>query len=278
MKQADGRFSGAGELSIFYQAWLPDAAPSAVVVIAHGVAEHSGRYQRLAAYLVTQGCAVYAVDHRGHGRSEGRRALVDRLDHAVADLDHVIGIARQTYSRCRLFLLGHSLGGAIAVRHAILHQQRLDGLILSAPAVALQRTPKALVLFARLLSMVLPAIPLLPIDGTAISRDASEVAAYDQDSLNYRGRLPARTIVELLDFVERLPHDVSRLQLPLLLMHGTADTLTMPEGSRMIAQRARSIDKTLKLYEGLYHEIFNELPAARQRVIADVGAWITAHR
>ena len=273
----EGTFSGKRGRRIYWQAWLPEHRPTALIVIAHGACEHSGRYSRLAQHLVTQGYAVYALDHRGHGRSQGSRALFERFAYAVEDLDHFVNLAAKAVPHCKPLLLGHSLGGLISVSYALKHQDKLQGLILSAPAIALTPVPMMQVLIARLTSTFAPNTPLYSIDTSGISRDPEEVIAYEADPLNYRGKVPARTMIEVLNLLGWLPMAYPSLKLPLMAMHGTDDRLAPDIGSRTLIETAGSNDKTLKLYEGFFHELFNEPPADRQRVYDDLDRWIAAH-
>ncbi|MGA9859446.1 MAG: lysophospholipase [Solirubrobacteraceae bacterium] len=263
---------GAGGRSIFWQSWTPQGPPRAVVVLVHGAGEHSGRYEHVVARLVTDGVAVYAADHRGHGRSEGPRALVERLDLAVADLDAFVVLASAAHPGVPVIMLGHSMGGLIALRYAAAHQQRLTGLILSAPLAAVEAVPAALQVVARVLSRVAPRLPLIAIDPGLVSRDPGVVAAYESDPLVHHGKLPARTATEFADAVARLPADVATITVPTLLLYGTADRLCAPAGSEMIARGIGAGDLTVKAYDGLYHEIFNE--PERDVVLDDVCAWL----
>jgi alpha-beta hydrolase superfamily lysophospholipase len=271
----EGDFTGAGKLRIHWQAWLPGGDPQAIVVLAHGAGEHAGRYEHVAARLVGEGHAVYAVEHRGHGRSEGSRALIDRLDHAVADLDSLVLLAAGEHPGVPVFLLGHSMGGAIAVSYALAHQDRLTGLILSAPLAALEAAPAPMRVAARVLSALSPKLPLFPIDPNLVSRDSAVVEAYAADPLNYHGKLPVRTVAELAAAIDSFPDRVPAITVPTLIMYGTADRLCPPEGSVMLGERIGSADKTLTPYEGLYHEILNEPEQAQ--VLDEVSAWVAAH-
>jgi acylglycerol lipase len=271
----DGTFRGARNLAIHWRAWLPDSEPRAIVVIAHGAGEHVGRYEHVAPRLTADGYAVYAVDHRGHGRSQGPRALIDRLDRAVADLDSLVLLAAADHPGLPLFLLGHSMGGTIAVSYAIAHQDRLTGLILSAPLAALEAAPAPMRVAARLLSVLAPRLPLFAIDATLVSRDPAVVEAYEKDPLVYHGKLPVRTVAELAGVIERFPESAAAIKLPTLIMYGTADLLCPPEGSVMLGERIGSSDKTLIPYEGLYHEILNE--PEQDQVLDELSAWLAAH-
>jgi acylglycerol lipase len=278
MEHQEGLINGRKGLSIYWQAWLPaEEKIVASVVIAHGLGEHGGRYRRVGEYMVGQGFATYAIDHRGHGKSAGSRALVDRFDNAVADLDQLIDQVHKARPNAPLFLLGHSMGGGLALAYTIAHQNKLDGLLLSGPAVALDGAPAAMLIISKVLSMLAPSLGVFSVDPSLVSRDPAEVAAYVSDPLNFHGKAPARTMGEIVRFVEGLPARLPEVTLPILLMHGKEDKLAGAGGSELVYRSVRSQDKTIKLYDGLYHEIFNELPADRARVFADMGGWIQAH-
>ncbi|HYI99979.1 MAG TPA: alpha/beta hydrolase [Thermoleophilaceae bacterium] len=269
----EGRFAGAGALEIYWQAWLPDGEPRAIVLLAHGGAEHSGRYAWTAGELVARGFAVYAVDHRGHGRSEGPRAYVDRMAHAVADLHSLSEIAAERHPTVPRFLLGHSMGGLIALEYALLHQDELTGLVLSAPLAVLDANPVARGA-ARALSAVAPRLPIYRIDATTVSRDPEVVRAYERDPLNHRGLLPARTIGELMAATAALPARLPDLRLPILSLYGTGDRLVSTAGSAVVEAGCGSGDCTVRGYDGLYHELLNE--PERERVLADIVDWVEA--
>ena len=200
--QPDGRFTGAAGVEIFWRAWLPIGEPRAVVVLAHGAGEHLGRYEHVAARLVSEEYAVYALDHRGHGRSDGPRALIDRVGNAVADIDQLVSRASSEHPDVPLFLLGHSMGGCLAVRYAIGHQDRLRGLVLSGPLAALDAAPAPVRLIARGLSAVTPRLGVFAVDPSLVSRDPEVVKAYQNDPLVHHGKLPVRTVAELAAAVE----------------------------------------------------------------------------
>jgi acylglycerol lipase len=274
--QGSGRLAGACGRRIFWQSWAPDSASArAVVVIVHGAGEHSGRYQHVAERLTIRGYAVYALDHQGHGRSEGPRALIDRIDRAVTDIDGVVTMARGAYPELPVFMLAHSMGGTFGVQYALAHQQRLAGLILSGPLAALDGAPAPLRIAGRLLSVIAPQMGLIAVDSTMVSRDPQVVEAYRTDPLVHHGKLPARTVAELAGAIDAFPESVGRITLPTLILYGTADALAPPRGSEMLAQRIGSTDLTVTPYEGLYHEILNE--PEQEAVMDDLCAWLDAH-
>ncbi len=274
-QHAEGHLTGAEGKRIYWQAWSPEGDAKAAVIVVHGAGEHGGRYRYVVERLVPQGFVVYAIDHRGHGRSEGARAQIDRMQHLVSDLDQLVDSIRAVHPRRKLVLLGHSMGGCVAIAYAIVHQDRLDGLVLSAPLAALEATPLPLRVIARGLSVVRPDAGVYQVSSDAVSRDAAEVAAYDEDPLNHHGRLPARTVQELADTIAGFDADGPKLTVALLVMIGTADTVVPPAGGRMVYDRASSEDKTLLTYPGFYHEIFNEPAGERDRPLDDLAAWLT---
>ena len=269
----EGRFSGERGVEIYWQAWLPERSePRAVVVLAHGASEHSGRYAWTGDQLASRGYALYAIDHRGHGRSEGDRAVIDRMRNAVEDLHTLVERAGAAHPGRPVVLLGHSMGGAVALSYTAEHEDALDALMLSAPLAALEAASPVQRVAGRVLSVVAPKLGVVGIDSTAVSRDPQVVEDYDADSLNYHGKLPARTVGELTSAIDGYPEAVKAFRLPMLVMHGTADRLTPIAGSEMVVANAASGDKTFKRYDGLFHEILNE--PERQQVLDDIAAWL----
>jgi alpha-beta hydrolase superfamily lysophospholipase len=270
----EGRFGGEGGLEIYWQAWLPEEEPRAVVVLAHGASEHGGRYAWTGEELSKRGYALYAIDHRGHGRSAGDRAVIDRMHNAVEDLHTLVERAQGAYPGRPLVLLGHSMGGAVALAYTAEHEDALDALVLSGALAVLEAASPVQRVAGRVLSVVAPSLGVVAIDSSAVSRDPAVVADYDADPLNYHGKLPARTVAELSRAIDSFPEAVTRFRLPMLAMHGTADRLVPIAGSEMVVDRAGSEDKTFKRYDGLFHEILNE--PERQQVLDDIADWLDA--
>lgn len=275
-EHVDGRFTGGAGGRIYWQAWLPAGAVRGVVALAHGIAEHGGRYAHVGARLAEAGYATYALDHHGHGRSDGVRGNVNRMAEVTGDLDRLISLAVERHPDVPVFLLGHSLGGLIALDYVVTRgTARLRGLLLSGAAVDPSVGSPVEKLLAKLLSSVAPNLGLLALDATAVSRDPKVVADYEADPLNYHGKIRARTGAESLAAVDRVTAALSTIDIPILVMHGTEDKLTAPSGSKLVADQVSSPDITLKLYDGLYHEIFNE--PEQDAVLTDVVTWLDAH-
>ena len=272
-QRVEGWLEGAGGVDLFYQGWLPEAAPRAVILLCHGFGEHSGRYGNVVGALVPHGYSVYGLDHRGHGKSGGSRAQIDHYDTWLSDFDAFRREVATRHAEVQIFLLGHSMGGNIALGYALLRQEDLAGLALSGPAIASKKLPPAPVIpLMRALSRLLPNLPAIKLDPEDISRDPAVVAAYRADPLVWHGKVKLRIAAEQLRGILSFPNRVGDLKLPLLVLHGTADRLTDPAGSRMLQKQAGSPDKTVRFYEGLSHEVYNE--PEREQVLADLRAWL----
>jgi len=277
MKQIEDDFRGQGGLNLYYQCWLPSQKPKAVLVLVHGLAEHSGRYGNVVDYFVSRGYAVCALDHRGHGKSQGLPGYVERFSHFASDLIDFLNIVRRLFPQARIIAVGHSVGGTIAAAGAVQAPAKLDGLILSGafviPGTSLSPVK---ILAARLLSLLLPKMGVDTIDAAAVSQDKAVVRAYINDPLVYHGKVSARLGAEIITAMRRLLLEIAGLTLPVLIMHGSEDRLSRPEGSRLLYERVGSKHKTLKLYPGFHHELFNE--PGRRQVFEDMERWLDIHK
>ncbi len=276
MKRLSGQLKGSSGLNLYYQGWLPDDEPKAIMLVVHGLAEHSGRYGNLVNYFVPRGYAVYGFDQRGHGKSDGVRGYIDRFSCFVDDLDIFLRLVHSRHPCVKTFMMGHSMGGTIGTAYAILHQDKFDGLVLSGALLGTPANVAPVTIFAaRILSLILPKAGLYVIDAEGISRDKSVVKAYLADPLVYQGKIRARLGVELIKAMGIANRQFPEIHLPILVMHGAADPISDPKNSETLYQKAGSADKTLKIYEGYYHEIFNE--PGREQVLADVESWLKTH-
>jgi alpha-beta hydrolase superfamily lysophospholipase len=273
MRHVSGVQPSAGGGSLYVQSWLPPAGVRGAVVLLHGLAEHSGRYAELVGRLVARGLAVYTLDHRGHGRSAGPRANIGRFAWLVDDAAARVATARAEQPGVKVALLGHSMGGAIALATALAHPGLVHALALSAPALGADPAPPRLQLaLARLLSVLAPSAGVLRLPSDALSRDPAVGRAYDLDPLVYRGGVPARTVVELLAAMARFPAEAATLAIPVLVMHGSDDRLVPLRFTRHVHECLRPAARTIRYYAGLYHELFNE--PERAQVYADLEAWL----
>ena len=273
IEHTTGWFVSNDGLRLYEQAWLPEGAPLAGTAIVHGYAEHSSRYDHVGRWFAERGYAVSAFDLRGHGYSDGERVLVSSFREHLEDVDVFLDVARRRSPAAPLFLLGHSMGGAIVALCEVMRHPQVDGIILSGPAIAGRSGGGAIVAgVLAAIGRIFPKLPLISLDAAAVSRDPDVVARYDADPLVYRGRMPAGTLAAAIRAVRAIDHNAERAAAPLLVMHGSEDQLADPEGSRQLYARAGSPDKTLKIYDGLYHEILNE--PEQQEVMSDIAAWL----
>lgn len=269
-----GTLRTADGLTLFTQGWEPTTPPRSVIVIVHGYAEHSSRYSDLATHFVQQGHAVQTYDHRGHGRSAGRRAYVHAFDDYLGDLGAFLDSVRRRFEGVPEFLFGHSMGGAIAALYCLEREMDFQGLILSSAALKTNEAP-LLQKLSPIVGRLLPRLPTIGLDNSMLSRDPAVAQRVEADLLHYLGKMPARTGAEVLRAMQRIDQQMENLTLPLLLIHGTADQITDPAGSMACYERAQSDDKTLGLYPDLYHETFNE--PEKEQVIEEITTWIDEH-
>ena len=268
LRTADG-------LSLSAQAWMP-SAPRAVIAVVHGIAEHSGRYAWLAEQAKRLGFGVVSVDLRGHGRSPGERSYVERFDDYLLDADALLAKAQELAAGRPLFLMGHSMGGAIALRWLAQRSRSVAGLVLSSAALKIGGdVPRLLVALAPLLSRWLPHLRGTRLNPALISRDAAAVAAYVGDPLVSLLAPPARTGAELLRIMEANRASAPELHVPVYLFHGDSDRLTDPAGSREIHDLWGGPDRTLRLWPGSRHETLNDLD--REAVAAELLQWLQGH-
>ena len=276
MNHTEGTFKGIRDANIYYQAWLPDVRVKAVMLVVHGAAEHSGRYMNIVNHFVPLGYAVYSLDHFGHGRSDGQRVYVESFDDYIEPLNTFYTMIRRWQPDKPIFILGHSLGGLIETYYLLDHQKEFTGAVVSAPSIKIQDTISPMTItMGKLLSKITPKAGLLALDAKAVSKDPAVVEAYVTDPLVYTGKLTARLAAEMLRAMQRVTDEVGTISLPMIIVQGKADKLVDPSGAQMLYDKSGSTDKTLKMYDGLYHEVFNE--PEREQVLTDVENWLESH-
>lgn len=271
--QGEGHFAGHGGLSLYYQTWSVEGTPiRGVVVIVHGIGEHSSAYRAVVERLAPAGFALYGFDLRGHGRSPGRRGFIRSWDDYRQDLRAFVRLVAAELPAQPLFLLGHSMGGVIALDYALRYPEELRGIAVLGPAVGELGISPARLLLARVLSQVWPTFSLpTGLDTSALSRDPRVVAEYRADPLVH-GVGTARLGTELERTIAWVQAHAADLRVPLLIQHGDADRLAAPGGSRRFAANAGTADKELREYPGAFHQLHKDLD--HEAVTTDLLAWL----
>jgi len=267
----ESSFEGVGGLKIFTRAWQPEGKARGVIVISHGFNSHSGQYLWAGEQFAAHGLAAYALDHRGRGQSEGERFYVEKIEDFTDDLATFINAAKAEHPGLPVFLLGHSAGGVISCVYALDHQDEIDGLICESFAYELP-VPGLVLSFLKGLSHLTPHTQVFALDNHDFSRDPAVVETMNNDPLIKGESQPTQTAAVLVKAAERLREEFPKITLPVLILHGTEDKATKPSGSRHFYEQAGSTDKTLKLYEGHFHDLLNDID--KEIVLADIQNWI----
>jgi alpha-beta hydrolase superfamily lysophospholipase len=265
------RVKGSWDLDLFVRSWRPQDKTRAVVAIVPGFNSHSGYYAWAAEQFAAKGFAVYAVDLRGRGQSDGERFYVETFEDYVSDVETLVTLAKSREPGLPIFMLGHSAGGVVACIYTLEHQAELTGLICESFAHEVPAPDFALAVFKGL-SHLAPHAHILHLKNEYFSRDPKVVQAMNEDPLIAHETQPTRTLAEMVRADERLKKEFPRITLPVLILRGTADKATKPNGSRRFHDMAGSSDKTLKLYEGHFHDLLNDV--GREAVMADILSWI----
>ena len=273
LRVGEERIESAGGLKIFVRFWRPESGARGVVVIVHGFNSHSGEYGWVAEQLVAKGFAVYAGDLRGRGKSDGERFFVNSLGEWVSDVSAVVTLATSREPGLPAFILGHSAGGVVSCVYTLEHQSALAGLICESFAHEVPAPDFALAVFKGL-SHVAPHAHILRLKNEDFSRDPEVVRAKNADPLLAHEIQPTQVLAELVRADERLRKEFPRITLPVLILHGTADKATRPSGSQRFYDNAGSSDKTLKLYDGHFHDLLNDI--GKEEVMTDIVRWVDA--
>lgn len=274
IREGEDTFAGADGNELYMHWWLPQDCQH-FVAIAHGAGEHCGRYTHAVHALNKAGYGVYAYDHRGHGRSAGKRVHVGRFDEYLADLNKFLEEVKEREKEGKIFLWGHSMGGLIVSLYAIQYRPTLWGVVLTAPAYKLAvEVPALKIMAARVLSNVVPGLTLPnEVDPEALSTDPQVGKDYVADELVCQ-KASVRWGAEFLDAVDRGNARAREFKLPVLIAHGKGDRIAAWEGSESFLNASASDDKTLKVYDGFYHELHNEVPEKREQFFADLIEWL----
>lgn len=276
MKHYENYFKNHKKQNIFYQSWIPDGDIKAILLIVHGLAEHSGRYENVVRHFTPKGYAIYAYDHPGHGRSNGERCFIERFDDFLQTLEAFSGQVKRGFSDTPVYVVGHSMGGAITASYLTTRQEDFSGAILSGPAVKISdNMPKITLLLGKILSALAPKSGLTQLNAEGVCRDPNVVKAYENDPLVYRGKITARLAGELFSAIKQTNKNAHKITIPLLIVQGGEDILVPADGAITFSEIVGSTDKTIKIYDDLYHEVFNE--PEHEQVLTDVENWLESH-
>ena len=269
-----GTFKSANGLELYYQSWYPQTSAQAVLVIVPGHGGHSGIFTKMVEYLIERDYIVYSFDLRGNGRSPGPRGYINSWAEYRADLKNFLNLVKSKEPQKNLFLIGQSMGGTIALDYILRESHQLQGLILLSPALGLGVSSWKLVL-GQILSRFLPRFALdTAIDFSAASRNPEVVAANRKDTLRH-SRGTARLAAELLKTIDWIYAHATEIEVPILILHGGADRVTLPESSRILFERLILADKQRREYPDSYHELHNDINY--QEVLGDMENWIEGH-
>lgn len=267
----EGTFTASGTPGFYQRSW-PAPAPRANVIIVHGYREHCARYDHVAETLNARGFSVFSYDQRGHGRSPGKKSYIERFDLFLSDLDDYLNEIKPDLGALPVFVLAHSMGGLVFTRYLQTRSFRPRAVVFSSPLLQLPPTSPVLLAVAGVLSKLTPWLPVASLEAAAISRVQQEVNTYEADPLNGHGAIVARSGAELTRAVDAARADISKITLPFLVMHGTADRLAPVGGSEFLHANAASTEKVIKIYEGGYHELMND--TIREEVKSMVADWL----
>jgi len=269
----EGTFEGVGGLKIATRSWPAAGSPRGVIILIHGFNAHSGYMEWPAEQFAASGLAAYALDLRGRGRSEGERFYVEKFSDYLADVDKLVAQARSENPGLPVYVLGHSAGGVIATSYVFEHQTEVAGLICESFAYDVG-LPHLVQLALEGVSHLAPHLHVFSLNNADFSRDPAAVARMNNDPLIAKESQPAETASEMLKAADRLTENFTKFTVPVLIIHGTDDKATRPAGSEKFFDLAASTDKTLKLYEGHYHDLLADV--GKEEVIAEIQAWIDA--
>ncbi|XP_068759093.1 monoglyceride lipase-like [Montipora capricornis] len=273
----ENSFTNANGKKIFTKYWKPSDEPRALVFICHGFGGHSSRYEAFGTALTEQGYLAFSHDHIGHGHSEGERVQVDDFSHYVRDvLQHIDEVAADN-TGIPIFMFGYSMGGTIAILSVLKRPSFFTGAVFSAPAVqpGPAKISSCLVFLGRIAAFVAPSYQIKPpVDPSQLSRDPVQVEKYANDPLVWHEGLKAKWTAKILEAMNDIQRNVSKITLPYLLIHGDDDQVVLIDGSHFLQQHSSSTDKTFKVYEGGRHELLNEIQELSSKVLQDILDWI----
>ncbi len=277
MKHIEGEFKGVNDVKIYFQGWLPENKPKGIIIIVHAFAEHSGRYKNIVDKLIPLNYAIYAHDLRGHGKSEGLKNYVDSMDQFIEDLKKFYDIMKEKNPRLPIFMLGHSFGSLIIVYFTKKYENLLNGIIIAAMGTRTGGKSNGFMrAIAKIFSKLAPRISMNPgLNPELLSHDLDVIEDYKNDPLvNYK-KITTRLGYIMIKSFRAVPSFISELKLPMLMQCGSEDRLIY--GAEEIKDMFTMDDKVIKIYDGLYHEVYNESETYRKEVLTDLSMWLEEH-
>jgi len=275
MNHSEGFLTSNDGLKLYYQIWKPDTPPKAIIQLVHGLAEHTSRYVNVVETVIPAGFAIYGQDLRGHGKSEGITGYINSFDELLEDELIFTRFIQNQEPNTPIFLMGHSLGSIISIFHAAENHENFRGLILSGTGFpATSKVNPIVLIMARILSRILPKGKIKLDLADEISRDPKVVEAYVNDPMVFK-KVTYRFGAELIKVSNILTDTISSIPIPILGQCGGADALMLSPSE--LFSSVTSSDKDLKIYENLYHEVYNELESDRKSVLKDLTEWLNAH-
>ncbi len=274
MKHIEGNLKGVRDTDIYYQGWLPDGNVKAVLLIVHGVGEYCGRWMNIVNYFVPLGYGVYGLDHIGHGKSGGARELIKGFEDFTGPLGQYYQMVKGWQPGKPIYIYGHSMGALITLFYLLDHQADFKGAIISAPPVKIPENISPLTIsIGKILATVAPRTGILALDTSGLSHDQQVVTAYNTDPLVFHGKITASISAGMLKAMLRVNEEAASISLPIFIMQGSADRIVDTTGAKLIYDKVGSKDKTLKMYDKLYHEVHNE--PERDTMFADLKSWLS---
>ncbi|OEL26623.1 Monoglyceride lipase [Dichanthelium oligosanthes] len=269
--------AGARRNALFCRLWAPATKEMrGILVIIHGLNEHSGRYLHFAEQLTACGFGVYAMDWIGHGGSDGLHGYVPSLDYVVEDIEVLLDKIMMENPGVPCFLLGHSTGGAVVLKASLYShiREKLEGIILTSPALRVKPAHPIVGAVAPIFSLVAPKFQFKGANkrGIPVSRDPAALLAKYSDPLVYTGPIRVRTGHEILRISSYLLHNLKKVTIPFMVLHGTADRVTDPLASQDLYNEAASRHKDLRLYDGFLHDLLFE--PERDEIGAEIIGWM----
>jgi acylglycerol lipase len=274
MQHTEGNFKGVRDTSIYYQGWVPEGNVKAILLIVHGVGEYCGRYTNVINFFVPLGYAVYGLDHIGHGKSDGQREVIKRFEDFTEPLARYYQMVKEWHPGKPIFIYGHSLGALITLFYLLDHQEDFKGAVISAPPVKIpDNISPTTVTLGKILATVAPRTGILGLDTSSLSHDQGVVTAYNTDPLVFHGKITACISAGMLRAMLRVNEEATKISLPLFILQGSADRIVDPTGAKMLYDKVGSKDKTIKVYDNLFHEVHNE--PERLTMFNDLQSWLT---